>query len=151
VPPAEFFTRFGLFVAPAFLNTEACDALRREVRATSGTPGRLWRAGSAEEVVDLQRKRRTEMETISPTAVALVEGPLRGVMPALARNFGVTLTGIEPPKFVVYQVGDFYQAHADWSEATAAPDYVKRRRITVVLFLNGQSESPALERYGGGS
>jgi SM-20-related protein len=150
MPPADFFTRFGIFVARRFLDSDACARFRAEARSATGTRGRMWRVGSGDEVVDEYRKRRTEMETISPPTVSRVEERLRGVVPLLARHFAVPLMGAEPPKFVVYQVGDFYRAHADWSDAAGAPDYVKRRRVTAVLFLNTQTEEPSPDSYGGG-
>ena len=110
----------------------------------------MWRVGSSEEIVDEDRKRRTEMETISPLTVSGVEAQLRAVMPLVARHFAVPLNGAEAPKFVVYHVGDFYRAHADWSDVADAPDYVKRRRVTGVLFLNDQTEELSPDSYGGG-
>ena len=150
MPQAEFFTRFGVFASTRFLDAETCARLRTEMLSARETPGGIWRAGSGDEIIDLERKRRTEMETIAPTAVAQVEARLLGTMSLLAQHFALPLTGAEASKWVVYRVGDFYRPHADWSDSPTAPDYVKQRRVTVVLFLNSQTNEPSPAAYGGG-
>ena len=150
MPRAEFFARLGVFVAKGFLSADACAGICTQMRAGTGVPGRMWRAGSRDEIIDLDRKRRTEMETISPAAAAQVEARLLGTMSLLAQHFALPLTGAEAPKWVVYRVGDFYRAHTDWSGSPSAPEDVKRRRVTVVLFLNSQTDEPSPNAYGGG-
>jgi len=53
-------------------------------------------------------------------------------------------------QFLQYLPGDFYCAHRDGTFAPDAPDYFRRRRVSVVIFLNGPSDEPRPNCYGGG-
>ncbi len=150
MPRSEFFARFGVFLASGFLSPDACAAIRDEMRVAAARPGTMWRAGSPGEHVDLEWKRRAEMEEMPPATVAALEGRFEDLLPALSRHFDVPLRGFEPIKFARYRPGDFYAAHTDASDSPAAPEYARRRRVTAVLFLNGQGEDGSTASYVGG-
>jgi SM-20-related protein len=150
MPRSDFFARLGVFVAPGFLSADACAAVRDEMRVATPRPGTMWRAGSPGEHVDLDRKRRAEMEGMPPTAVAALGRRFEELLPVLSRHFDLPLRGFEPLKFVRYRPGDFYAAHTDASDSPSAPEYVRQRRVTAVLFLNGQSEDGSAASYAGG-
>src|SRR5208283_3367872 len=71
---------------------------------------------------------------------------LLDLMPALGAHFQVDLSGCQGPEFLRYRVGSFYKMHHDGgpSHSVAAG-----RRVSTVLFLNGQSKEPAEVSFGG--
>jgi SM-20-related protein len=149
MPNAEFFTHFGLYVVRQFLGPESCARLRSEVRSAVRVPSTVWRQG--EEGVVNESVRRTATARVAEGTVSLVEKRLREIKPALEHHFGVTTMRCERPQFLVYRPGDFFNAHADRSDRTDLSDSVRSRRISVVIFLNGEAEEPGEDSYGGGS
>jgi predicted 2-oxoglutarate/Fe(II)-dependent dioxygenase YbiX len=53
-------------------------------------------------------------------------------------------------KFVRYDEGDHYGAHLDVTPTEAAPELIRNRRVSVVLFLNDQADDPEDGCYCGG-
>jgi SM-20-related protein len=68
----------------------------------------------------------------------------------LERHFGVPLGQCEEPQFLRYETGDFFVPHQD-GNTPLIHDQSRFRKISVVLFLNAQSEEPSPGAYGGGS
>ena len=114
-------------------------------------PGRIWKPGSPQEVIDPNIKQRSEITSIAPATEALVKARLLSVVPQLERHFKVALSGCQRPKFVVYKEGDFYTAHADSSVDQGAPPDLKERKVAVTLFLNTEAAEPGQGSYCGGS
>ena len=74
---------------------------------------------------------------------------LREIRPNLEAHFGVSISRkCHGPDFLIYMPGGFYRPHCDASEGS--PDHIKARRVSVVVFLNGQSHEPAPDTFGGG-
>ena len=71
-------------------------------------------------------------------------------VPGLAKHFERGLVGMQAPQFLVYREGDFFRPHEDDSEKPDAPDFVRQRSVSAVVFLNGATPGdPA--GYSGGS
>ena len=149
MPRAEFFARFpSLFVVEKFFDPELCQRLVSQVRAAAREPA-VVRRGS-DFVVDPNERSAKHVEVPDP-AVSLVQSRLLALKPRLEKHFGQTLAGCQPPSFLAYGKGDFYHAHVDSTDDQAAPQRVKERQVSVVVFLNGEAESPRENCYGGGS
>ena len=69
---------------------------------------------------------------------------------AVEKHFDVTLNECEEPQFLRYRVGDFFVAHQDGNTGLMLLDSEKRR-ISTVIFLSRESESPEPDAYCGGS
>ena len=137
--PAEFFTRFGLYAEREFLSPEVCASLRDEMRAATGAPA----------TVD-ETYRRTKKTDVSPATAARIGDQLLRAVPELAKHFDRELVGMQKPQFLLYREGDFFRPHEDDSKKPDAPDYVKQRSVSAVVFLNGATPGePA--GYSGGS
>lgn len=147
MPSASFFASLGLFVLKNFLDAELCSDLRLEMQAASGSPATV--GITQEEIVD-ETVRHVTWAKVSSESKSLLGTRLLGVQTELALHFGVALNGFEKPQFLVYREGCFYAQHQDSSEDAAALDYIKSRKISVVIFLNDESETPKEEYYGGG-
>jgi len=150
MPRADFFARLGLFVDTQFLDPEACVRLRGEMRSASGRPATVVEKQGPADAVD-EETRRTKSAKVSESALSLVEERLLTIKPKLASHFGVTLRGWQPPQFLVYRRGDFFRTHPDISNDPGAPQFVKDRRVSIVMFLNDESPEPKSDCYSGGS
>jgi SM-20-related protein len=53
--------------------------------------------------------------------------------------------------FLIYREGDFYKPHIDNDPDPNVDDAYSRRRVSVVIFLNDQAETPGPDCYCGGS
>ena len=144
MPNADFFATLGLFVRPGFLGPEASAMLREAVRAAPAAPA-IVRTNEGTYDVD-RSTRSTDWAEMAPEAVELVDGRLEAVMPALAKHYGVQLSGIQPLQFLVYREGDFFERHRDRGEG----GFSQARRIAAVIFLNGEGD-PAAGAFMGGA
>ena len=147
MPAAEFFTRLGLFVRKNFLELELCARCCREMDEAAPTQARIFGPDDT-GIIDETIRRVTEVDVPAAT-VALVEARLLALLPELERHFDVTLTGCQPLQFLTYREGDFYTVHND--NDTDTPGTVGERKVSLVLFLNGQAQQPADGAYCGGS
>jgi len=147
MPTAEFFTRLGLFVRKDFLEQELCTRCCREIDEAAQAKAII--AGPNETGVVDETLRKVKWAAVPATTVSLVETRLLALIPTLERHFNVTLTGCQPLDFLTYQEGDFYQVHID-NDNNAQPD-VRKRKVSVAIFLNGQAQQAADDTYCGGS
>jgi predicted 2-oxoglutarate/Fe(II)-dependent dioxygenase YbiX len=146
--PAEFFTRFGLYAEREFLSPDVCASLRDEMRTATGAPATVAE-GQEGHAVD-ETYRRTKKTDVSPATSARIGAQLLGAVPGLAKHFGRELVGMQKPQFLLYRVGDFFRPHEDDSGEPDAPDFVRQRSVSAVVFLNGATtREPA--GYSGGS
>jgi SM-20-related protein len=148
MPGADFFTRLGLFAVKGYFDPDLCARVRSELRSASALPATVRKVSDA-YVVD-QSVRRTNYLTVSADTKSLVAARLRAVQPALERHFRMTFTGCENVQFLRYAPGDFFLPHQDSSSDPEAPKFARERRVSIVLFLNGQTEEPGADSYGGG-
>ncbi len=146
----ELFARLGLFVVRDFFDADSCASLRAEADACEQeTVGVVDGYSLNERIKD--EVRRTKEARVSKRTRSLVHERLVELRPDIERHFGLALGGCERPQFLVYQPGDYFRPHQDSEDAPAKPDYVRRRRVSVVLFLNGETENPSPESFGGGA
>jgi predicted 2-oxoglutarate/Fe(II)-dependent dioxygenase YbiX len=143
----EFFANFGLYVARNFLDPALCAEFRSQASVATGIAATVRREGS-QYAVD-EEIRRTKVAEVSEQSEALIQERLLALKPVLDSHFGVATTECRRPQFLVYRPGDFFRAHADSSRDPAAPAFSTRRRVSIVIFLNG--EGLEQESYAGGS
>lgn len=149
MPGADFFARFGLFVAKDFFDAEQCAELLAEARSVTSTPATIG-IGSDTYAVD-ESRRRSKWANVSAETVSSVKARLLTLKPAVERHFDVALTDCQDPQFLVYREGDYFRAHSDRRRGSDAAEFSKERRVSAVVFLNGESEAPGTDVYGGGS
>lgn len=142
----SFFARFGLYVAPDFLDEDAC----RRVRAAMEEAQKVEATVEDEGELEVDRShRKTRVAKVDPETSTLVRDRLNGLRETLAGHFDFPLAECEKPQFLVYEEGDFFRPHMDSSDKDA--DEASGRRVSAVIFLNGASEEPSPDVYGGGS
>jgi len=151
MPTDTILGHLGLFVQRGFLSPETCRQIRNEMAAAARTPAMIRPPGAADGIVD-EATRRTGVASVSASTTALVEDQLRAIQPALEEHFRVQSTGWQRPQFFFYEEGDFFTAHRDSDTADpAAPDWVRRRQVSVSILLNGVRGGRDGEAYGGGT
>jgi predicted 2-oxoglutarate/Fe(II)-dependent dioxygenase YbiX len=149
MPDAAFFQRLGVFVLKDFLGVESCRAIASEMQMPhSLKPAKISRDGSDRVDEDI---RSTKLVTVSKATTSLLEQHLALVKPKLEEHFSVELDNSEEPHFLAYKEGDFFKPHTDSSTSYNAHGYIQQRRVSVVLFVNGEASSSAQYNYTGGS
>ena len=71
-------------------------------------------------------------------------------MSAAGEHFGLALKQLEEPQFLRYEAGDYFVAHQDGNTGLLRSER-EERKVSAVVFLNSQSETPGPDAYGGGS
>lgn len=137
-----------LFVVPQFFERRLCDAIAHELKDVAGSGATVYgtsTSGTIDEMV-----RRTVRVKPSPETVDLIIQKLLACKDAVEKHFDVTLNECEEPQFLRYRVGDFFVAHQDGNTGLMLLDSEKRR-ISTVIFLSRESESPEPDAFCGGS
>ena len=123
--------RLGLLVVPRFLDSDACAALRAEMTSAPAKPATIARDGGV-QVVDAT-VRRLQTRHVSEQTIELVADRFRTLLPRVREHYHVPAAGVERPKFLLYESGDFFKPHADRSDASTIG---RDRVVSAVLFLN---------------
>jgi len=146
---ADFFERFGFFTESGLLDPEEAASLREEMAGAAAKVSTVAEGETADEVDEGQRS--SKWAQVSDETRSWVQERLFSLKPSLEDHFGQELSGCQEAQFLVYRAGDFFGAHHDTSAEEDAADFVRERRISVVLFVNGTSDEPAPGFFGGGA
>ncbi|HMH50409.1 MAG TPA: 2OG-Fe(II) oxygenase [Candidatus Acidoferrum sp.] len=73
-----------------------------------------------------------------------------GLRPTLETHFGVRLDGCESLQFLTYSPGHFYGPHTDSTDDAEAPALIRRRKVSVVIFVNASCVAGDANGYDGG-
>jgi len=137
-----------LFVVPQFFDPRLREAILAELKASEGSPATIY-GRSTSGWLD-ERTRKTIRLDPAEETIKLVNALLWECKGAVEKHFAVTLNKCEEPQFLRYRVGDFFVAHQDGNTGLMQLDS-ERRRISTVIFLSRESESPEPDAYCGGS
>ncbi|MGH9848283.1 MAG: 2OG-Fe(II) oxygenase [Blastocatellia bacterium] len=148
MPNPDFFARLGLLTIKGFLDDELCIRLLSEADSNRGVPATI-RQGSATTLDE--SVRQTMRVKVTALSKSLVKTRLLALRPRLESHFQIALKGIEGPQFLVYTVGSFYKQHQDSTTEPGTLEYAEARKVSVVVFLNNESDEPKPNCYGGGS
>jgi SM-20-related protein len=147
----EFLGRFGIFVARDFLDPSTCRQVRDEMSLAASEVATVGASeGRGDEAVD-EEYRRTKMAQVSESTRASVEERLLQLKPELEARFSVRLGDCQTPQFLIYRQGDFFRPHTDNHDDPESPDWLKQRTVSLVVFLNDQSEDASNDRFSGGT
>jgi SM-20-related protein len=148
MPNADYFAQLGLFVLKDFLDSESCDKLRSEMRSAGGFKATVYHEGCSQVCEQFRKTKRVE---VSDFTVRSIQERLTSLLPTLQKHFGTALTDCEKPQFLVYKEKDYFRTHQDLSPRANAPEYLRNRKVSLVIFLNSQARRPATDCYGGGA
>ena len=143
---ADFLSLLRLFVVKDFFDAGLCARLREEARCGATKPARVH-DGEASEIDE--RFRRTRRVLVSDLTAAFVEDRLMAIQPEIEKHFNLPLSGCQKPQFLIYREGDFFARHDDGGES--GDPKIRERRVSVVIFLNGESDELREDCYGGGA
>jgi SM-20-related protein len=140
---------FDLYMVRTFFDAEACGELINELRRSPVAPATVYGRGESGAVDE--RVRKAARLTPSPKTVELVRRRLLEYRGEVGKHFGMSLSDCEEPQFLRYRVGDFFVAHQDGNTGMLLLDREQARKVSVVIFLNRQAETPETDAYCGGS
>ena len=146
---AEAAAQFNLYLLRGFFDALTCEEIIAELCHAPDGPATVYGLGESGSVDE--RVRKVARLTPSPETVEAVRRRLHEGMAAVAVHFGISLSACEEPQFLRYRVGDYFVAHQDGNTGMLLTDREQSRKLSVVIFLNRQSETPTAGTYGGGS
>jgi predicted 2-oxoglutarate/Fe(II)-dependent dioxygenase YbiX len=150
MPPADFFARFGLFVARDFLERDLCARILSEARSIAWRPARVYSGCE-------RRRRRVRVDptvrqastmTVPKGDRATVAERLTALKPSLESHFGLRLTGFEEPMLLRYRQGDFFAPHQDRNLDPNGPLDLNTRLVSLVVFLNVRCSPMSRQNLG---
>ena len=144
----ELAASLELFLDAEFFGARECAELLAELRASRGGAATVYDR-DASGAVD-ERVRRTARLTPSRARVEFVRGRLNERRAALEEHFSLSLGECEEPQFLRYDVGGFFVAHQDGGSSLIRSER-EARKVSVVVFLNRQTETSEHGAYRGGS
>jgi SM-20-related protein len=136
-------SKFGIFIVEDFLDAALCADLRTTAGlAPMGQAAVYSKSGGSR--VD-ETIRRTKSAKMTEAAASDLKARLLDLKPSLETHFNLELQDCYQPHLLVYTEGDFFNPHRDNNRDP------KERRVSVIIFLNGESKEVAPGCYGGGS
>ena len=141
--------RFDLYLLRSFFDAETCREIIAEMRRSPVSPATVYGRGESGSVDE--RVRKAARLVPSRESVERVRRRLLECRDGVGEHFGISLGGCEEPQFLRYLVGDFFVAHQDGNTGMLRSDREQSRKVSVVVFLNDQSEAPGGDAYCGGS
>lgn len=146
--PEELSAGLELFLDGTFFDARECEELLAELRASEGHAATVYDRDAPVSVDE--RVRRTARLAPSRETVERVRRRLNESVPALEEHFRVTLSECEEPQFLRYDAGGFFVAHQDGGTGLIRSER-ELRKVSVVVFLNRQTETQEPGAYSGGS
>lgn len=144
-PSRAFLREAGIVVVERFFDDQRCDALRRAIDAGEQREAGLWH-GSTWGV--RPGARRSTQTTVAADVRDAFDDAMRSLLPRIASEMRVEITTVRSSAFLLYREGDFFAAHTD---SGAAIEETRRRRVTVLTFLNEPAARPGAHTYSGGA
>ena len=139
--------RLDVFSVNNFIDPQVCDELRAEANQSVSVPAQVTKSKGR---VDIDM-RRTHCLKVSPRTEQQIEAYFQELKPQLETYYDIRVSGFEKFQFLLYREGDFYKRHADKNDKVDSPPYIKARLISVVIFLNDESQRDELDSYTGGT
>jgi SM-20-related protein len=137
-----------LFVVRQFFDQLECEKILGELKAAHGSAATVYGQGDSGAVDE--NMRRTFRVRPAGEIVEFVVERLWARKEEIEKHFAVALSECEEPQFLHYREGDFFVAHQDGNTGLLRLD-TEQRRISMIVFLNRESELPGPGVYGGGS
>jgi predicted 2-oxoglutarate/Fe(II)-dependent dioxygenase YbiX len=140
----------GLFIAEEFLQNAFCRELSREVRNSLQIQSPLPEYAAGIPVQTSTATRPKIVTEIENATREILRQKLNGIKPEIAGHFRMELKELRDIHFAIYEKGNFVARHVDFLETEKPEESEHFRKVTVVVFLNEETEEPAENCYGGG-
>jgi SM-20-related protein len=145
----ELVDRYGLFLTANFLDDAICLNIIAAMHSSEAKAATIHGYRDSAYVYDRIRKA-TRLE-LPPAITESVSKRLLEHKGTIAQHFSISLHDCENPQFLRYEVGDFFVAHQDGNTGLLRLTSDAKRKVSIVIFLNGQSEQADSGTYSGGS
>lgn len=146
MPDIQLFSSLGLLVVPVFLDFNQCADIKNEMLRAIKSPATVG-AGD-EDRVD-RAIRNVDYVKMQGEVRQEINQKLTDLIPRIKDHFSVSLSGFEKPQYLVYGVGSFYTPHRDVYSEDEMPSELLQRRVSVVIYLNGEPHND--KEYEGGN
>jgi predicted 2-oxoglutarate/Fe(II)-dependent dioxygenase YbiX len=143
MPKIDFFIRLGALGVRGFLDEPFRTQLLAEANSAATSRATTIDRGAS-------HRRQADWAHISKPAYAYLESKFLGLKPTLENHFSLSLTGYEELQHLIYNPGDFYRPHTDSNQGPASPAFAKKRKISIIIFLNQQCATSGINSYEGG-
>jgi predicted 2-oxoglutarate/Fe(II)-dependent dioxygenase YbiX len=143
----EFLAGCGLFVMRDFLSRDECAGIVAAAADSVAEPATVSRHG--QEGYD-QQARSTHQLAMPDRFFDDLHARLQALRGRLHDHFAMDVTGCRSPIFLRYRVGDFFHVHADASDHPDAPERIRSRKVSVVIFMNDMA-SGGSDAFEGGA
>jgi predicted 2-oxoglutarate/Fe(II)-dependent dioxygenase YbiX len=131
-----------------FLRPGFCAAISSEMSAATGTPATVHMDGRCQLRPD---QRRTSAVDLAPSSFDRVVERLSELIPPLSSQFQLALAEVVGPQALTYCRGDFFCTHRDRADEQRDPEFLRRRLLSAVVFLNDWTPSSESEAgFSGG-
>lgn len=140
---------FDLYMVRGFFDAQMCGELITEMRRSPAGPATVYGQGEAGSVNERMRKATRLVPSLE--TIDRIRRRLLDYREEVGKHFGISLNDCEDPQFLRYGVGDFFVAHQDGNTGLLLLNREQSRKVSVVIFLNRQSEAPETDAYTGGS
>lgn len=140
--------QFDLLLEPQFLTDSLCEQIINEAHSCPSTPARVY--GQVSEGTVDERVRKANCIFPSDETVGFVIKRLRDYKERIGSHFRMALSDCEQPQFLRYEVGDFFVAHQDGNTGLIRLGSDAERKISIVIFLNQQTNDQRQGTYSGG-
>jgi len=146
---SKLIDRYGLLLTPNFLDDVKCQELIQEADASDSNSAMVYGHGDSGYVYD--RVRKASRLKLASTTTEFINYRLLEHKSTIEQHFCISLNDCEEPQFLRYDVGDFFVAHQDGNTGLLKLASDAERKVSIVIFLNRQSEVADSGSYSGGS
>lgn len=139
----ELLQKLGVYIDTEFLPIDLCDEICQAMDVAAKRPAPIY--DEQKDATALKPELRSSYYADVPIPLGQqIAAMVRGVQPAIERHFCEKYhpTNYEPPKFLVYEEGNFFDLHKD--------DQLKRK-INISIYLNAEAKDPIGHEYTGGN
>src|SRR5215510_3069817 len=142
-----------LLVLKNFLDKPLSARICAEARAATLTQAPVFQTGDSYLIRTDENARKTKWANVADATKSLIEERLLAVKSLFEQSFALNLSGCEEPQFLSYHQGDFFKPHYDVVPDTTPTEfaYLNARKLSVVLFLNDQTEELGPDTFCGGA
>lgn len=145
-PLTSELNAFGVYVKSDALPESVRAQLVEEMRRAPATETPVYLLEEKRYVV-AEQVRSVRTVAVSDEVRGRVDAYIGALLPELRDYFGEDLVEFEPVQFLRYAPGDHFVAHRD---AEGYEEHHRARRVSIVTYLNGQTEPDAADGFGGG-
>lgn len=145
----QLVSGYDLLLARGFLDEATCQKIIEQTRLGPFEPAAVY--GRLQSGVIDERVRKASRLNPPSTTVEFVKQRLVDYKHDVERHFRVSLKDVEDPQFLRYQEGDFFVAHQDGNTGLIQLETEGERKISIVIFLNNQSDEPMSGAFRGGA